>query len=100
VDPTANPQTPGTLIESAYEFPMVDKHNNKVAMMRFINFPSNKFFIACRRTLLTVGVLLYYNSKDITMSSVFDNPTSEEPGVAKIFSTKRKQQLKSCCFDC
>jgi hypothetical protein len=28
------------------------------------------------------------------MSSVFDNPTSEEPGVAKIFSTKRKQQLK------
>jgi hypothetical protein len=34
--------------------------------------------------ILTVGVLLYYNSKDIAMSSVYGDPTSEEPGVAEI----------------
>ena len=52
------------------------------AMMNFSTNFINFSLIACRRTLLTVGVLVYYTSKDITMSSVCLNPTSELPGVA------------------
>ena len=34
------------------------------------NIPGFSSFYASRRTLLTVGVLVYYTSKDIAMSSV------------------------------
>jgi hypothetical protein len=67
----------------AVEFKVTNAiHTEFVFVMHSIFF----FEVAGGRTPLTVGVLVYYTSKDIVVSSVCLNPTSEEPGVAEIFS--------------
>ena len=54
-------------------------------MSFFILDPCLILGIACGRTPLTAGVLLYYNSKDIAVSSVCLIRRRKNPALQKIF---------------